>query len=289
MVQLLNQFQELLGDKKEYFSFCLLDNGSMTHYQKDKEFNVASSYKVYILGELLRQYDEGKLSLEETLTLTEDVRIFDSSYTENMENGIALTIHELANAMMGYSDNTATEMLQSHLGIDNIRSLLRQKEIFQTRFPDKLKSLMDITSNITSIDSYLASTLYRGELGIISTANDLARFYQLLWSKSIFSKSESLKKMKEILSIEDRQQNIPWPEGVSCYRKSGNIDLEHYYGFSLAGIFQKEEAYIPFALCLNCSHEENINDMLYLFKKSFGLMKEHILTNLELGNKNASI
>jgi hypothetical protein len=280
MVQLLDQLQELWGDKKEYFSFCLFHNNEIIHYQKDKEFNVASSYKVYILGELLRQYDEGKLSFEQTLTLTKDVRIFDSSYTENMENGKALTIHELANAMMGYSDNTATEMLQSHLGIDNIRSLLHQNEICQTRFPDKLKSLMDITSNKTYIDSDLASILYKGELGIISTANDLARFYQLLWSKSLFSRSETLKKMKEILSNEDKQQIIQWPEGVSCYRKSGNIDLEHYYGFSLAGILQKEEAYTPFALCLNCNYEENINEMLALFKKSFGLMKECFLTKL---------
>jgi hypothetical protein len=270
MVPLLDQLQELWGDKQEYFSFCLLDHDSVTHYQKDKQFNVASSYKVFVLGELLRQYEEGQLSLVKPLTITDNDRIFDSSYTESMANGTELMVLELAKAMMGYSDNTATGMLQGYLKTENIMSLLLANGISNTRFPHKLRSLMDYTSNINSIDLEKASTIYKGELGIISTSYNLAKFYQLLWSKSIIHKSETWPIMKEILSIEDKLQKIQWPKGVSCFRKSGNIDLDFFYGLSLAGIIEKEEDYVPFALCLNFNNEEQVDEMLILLRKRLG-------------------
>jgi hypothetical protein len=280
MANLQEQLLELWGEKQLHFGFSLMDGQMSWHYQGDMEFNVASSYKVFILGELLRRLEEGKLSMFEKFTLTDKVRIFDSSYTENLANGAELSILELANAMMGYSDNTATEMLQQYLGSENIISLLRSLGITKSRFPERLKELHDIVVAEESLENEIAMSLFKGQFGIVSTPNELVKFYQLLWNKSVIHKGETLQHMKDILSIEDDRQCVVWPEGVKCFRKSGNIELDHYYGFSLAGVIQKEEAFIPFALCLNFGEGEEVHDMLMLFKRSFSLIKDYILTTI---------
>ncbi|MHC0037769.1 serine hydrolase [Pseudoneobacillus sp. C159] len=280
MVNLQDRLLELWGDQKEHFGFSLLEGQRSWHYQGEKEFNVASSYKVFILGDLLRKFELGMLSFTDKLPLTDEARIFDSSYTENIPNGTELSILELANAMMGYSDNTATELLQEYLGSEEILSFLRSLGLAKTRFPGKLKELNDLVIGMETLEPEMALSLFNGELGLVSTPDELAKFYQHLWEKSIIHKDETVKYMKEILSIEDNHQSVIWPEGVKCYRKSGNIELDHYYGFSLAGVIQKEESFIPFALCLNFESDEELHDMLALFKKSFRLIKEHILTSI---------
>lgn len=276
---LVNNLLDLWDKDLSNFGFIVLNskNQSSFDFQKDKDFNIASSYKVFVLGELLRRYEMGQLSLEEQLFLSPETRIFDSTYTETISDGTSLSILELARAMIRNSDNTATELLQSKAGAANIRSFLHNEKMENTRFPESLKPLMDIFTSHDSLDQGLASRLFKGDLGIVSSPGNLAGYYHKIFSKSVFKKEETFEIFKEIMTLEDTHQGTRWPEGIKCYRKSGNIDLDHYFGFSIAGVIQKEEEAFPFALCLNFSDGNQINPMLDKFKKSFGFIREYIL------------
>ena len=93
-------------------------------FDEDRVLAIGSAFKLYVLGELARQIDEGLVSWEEPLVIREDIRSFGTP-GESMDDaaaGTVLSLKRYAELMISISDNTATDHLIDRLGRANVEA-----------------------------------------------------------------------------------------------------------------------------------------------------------------------
>lgn len=98
----------------EYFAI----NGNMS-------FNPASVIKLPVMIEAYHQIARGKLSLEEQIVLHQENKLPGSGSLQFLRNGTTYTVKRLIYLMICDSDNTATHMLISRLGMNPINRYMR--------------------------------------------------------------------------------------------------------------------------------------------------------------------
>lgn len=86
----------------------------------DKQLAIASTFKLYVLGELTRQVQSGEVRWDESVILTDSLRSMPSGDYAWVPAGSQVTVRQLAEAMMWSSDNTATDHLIGRLGRENV-------------------------------------------------------------------------------------------------------------------------------------------------------------------------
>jgi len=96
----------------------LAGRGSVLEIDSDERYPLASVYKVPILATLFHKASEGGVDLDERLTLRELDKSLGSGDLQYFRAGARLTLHDLCHLMMVHSDNTATDMVHYHIGLD---------------------------------------------------------------------------------------------------------------------------------------------------------------------------
>ncbi len=86
----------------------------------DTPLAIASSFKLYVLGELARQVAAGEASWDEQLALRDDWKSLPSGDYVYQPAGSVYTLEQFAEEMISQSDNTATDHLIFRLGRENI-------------------------------------------------------------------------------------------------------------------------------------------------------------------------
>lgn len=110
----------------------------------DTVFPQASSIKLTILLELMRQAQEGKLSLGEKHTLRRSEMTMgdtDPILTMLGDGTVSLSLRDLAIFMVVLSDNTATNILIDRLGMDNINSGIARLGLKETKLRRRMIDL----------------------------------------------------------------------------------------------------------------------------------------------------
>lgn len=82
----------------------------------DHMFFPASTQKIYILGELYRQYEAGMLYPEDTMVLTDADKVPGAGVIQGYASGSVFTLNELVELVTVYSDNTAANLLIDAIG-----------------------------------------------------------------------------------------------------------------------------------------------------------------------------
>ncbi|THJ67058.1 hypothetical protein E8P82_06345 [Arthrobacter echini] len=102
----------LLAEVSEDGSTCrpVVEDGA------DQLLPIGSIFKLYVLGALVQAIDDGDLTWDEELTLTEDLKSLPSGTLQNEPAGTQVTVREAAEAMIAISDNTATDLLIDAVG-----------------------------------------------------------------------------------------------------------------------------------------------------------------------------
>jgi beta-lactamase class A len=96
--------------------FLIPSTGTSLSHRGDERFGMASSFKLALAAVILREADQGRLSLETQLPIGQSDMVFNSPVVEeNLSKG-RMSIHELAKAAQTTSDNAATNVLLRHLG-----------------------------------------------------------------------------------------------------------------------------------------------------------------------------
>ncbi len=115
-------------------AFRTLDGRSQWFLRADEPFHAASTMKVAVLIELYRQVHEGKVKLDDPLTVRNEFHslVDGSVYTldpaDDSETGLyralgeSRTLGQLSELMITVSSNLATNLLMGKLGVDNIRA-----------------------------------------------------------------------------------------------------------------------------------------------------------------------
>lgn len=113
-------FEKILGVAVKH-----LGTGETAVFNGGELFPTASVFKVPLIVELFRQSEEGKLSLDDKITLFERNKVPGSGILKELSEGLEITIRDLSRLMMILSDNTATDLLVGLVGKENVNATMR--------------------------------------------------------------------------------------------------------------------------------------------------------------------
>ncbi len=99
------------------------DFQTLATHNADTPFAVGSTFKLYVLSELVRQISEGKRNWSDIVELKHFS--LPSGQMQDWEKGSPVTLHTLSSMMISLSDNTATDQLLRTLGRENIENILK--------------------------------------------------------------------------------------------------------------------------------------------------------------------
>jgi beta-lactamase class A len=91
-------------------------------YNSDKPLAIGSTFKLYILSELVRSINAGERKWSDVVELKN--ASLPSGMMQNWEAGAPVTLHTLASMMISISDNTATDSLLMSLGRERVEKML---------------------------------------------------------------------------------------------------------------------------------------------------------------------
>lgn len=91
-------------------------------WQADRRLAIASTFKFYVLAELVRQIEAGQARWDERYPIQDEYRSMPSGDLAYAPTGTQVTLQAYATAMIGRSDNTATDHLIARLGRLNVEA-----------------------------------------------------------------------------------------------------------------------------------------------------------------------
>lgn len=119
-----------------------LDSGAYVDVNAGASFPAASTIKMPILVAFFQDVDAGKIRLDETLTMQQDMVAGGSGNMQYKPVGTQFTALEVATKMITISDNTATNMLIAKLGgIEALNQRFRSWGLTTTVIRNKLPDL----------------------------------------------------------------------------------------------------------------------------------------------------
>ena len=213
--------------------FTDLKTGETVTVNPDKELPAASTFKVFLLAEFLRQCEEGKYNLMDRHELKEEFVSPGSGVLCDLIPGMNLTLLDYARLMMMLSDNTATDYLYSLTGRDNIKNnvidafgLSRTKcdypckLLIETYFDPAHKKVAG-ERNWRNTDYYLCLTATNDS----TSPNDMAKVLKMAYDKTLFSPWVS-EQMIDIMKRCHTNSRIPkeLPRDVEVAHKTGTMD-----------------------------------------------------------------
>ncbi len=106
--------------------------------REDEVFPSASLIKVLVLAELLRRADSGRLSLEDEILVEREDFVEDSGMLDALRLPAEISYRRLVGGMIRVSDNAATNVLISRLGMGRIDALAREIGLHRTTLRRKM-------------------------------------------------------------------------------------------------------------------------------------------------------
>lgn len=100
-----------------------LDSGVSASYHGDETWYLASTVKVPVAIAVMRRIDEGTMSLDSTVRLMESDYVDGAGPTNSKKPGTSLSVRYLMDQMLIHSDNTASDMLISLVGLEAVNAV----------------------------------------------------------------------------------------------------------------------------------------------------------------------
>ena len=119
-----------------------LTSGETILLHPDDVFAQASSIKIAVLAELYRQDQQGGAKLSDTYVVRREDLVPDSDIMGGLTPGkTTVTNQDLATMMMAVSDNSATNVLIDHVGMEKVNAMLESLGLHRTRLRRKMMDL----------------------------------------------------------------------------------------------------------------------------------------------------
>ncbi|MGI6295315.1 MAG: serine hydrolase [Armatimonadota bacterium] len=107
-------------------------------YNADAVISSASTIKVPILVEALRQARDGEIDLESLFQITRQRKCDGSGVLTHLHDGIEVTFRDLLTLMIIVSDNTATNLVIDTVGLEKVNKTLDSFGLTKTRLQRKM-------------------------------------------------------------------------------------------------------------------------------------------------------
>jgi len=185
-------------------------NAGQTFFWNEKEiFPQASSIKIAILLEVLKQAEEGRLKLEEFIDLKAEEKVGGGPILFYLGNpSLKISIRDLCLLMVILSDNTATNLLIDKVGMKAVNDRLSSFGLKQTKLNRKM---MDLKAAFEGREN-------------ISTPLEMMTLLEKIWKENILGEAYK-KEFFSILAIpKDSPLQQAVPEGVAVADKPGELE-----------------------------------------------------------------
>ena len=202
------QLEKLGGDTGVYVKNLI--TGETWQRGADVPVVAASVIKIPVMIEAFRAQEDGELSLEEMHALRDEERMPSCGTLKAMHTGIEMTLLDLVKLMIIVSDNAATNIMISRLGIENVNKTLCSLGCEKTRLN---RLLFDSAASKKGIKNYITA----GEMGML---------LEKLWRGEVVSKETSAQ-MMEILLDQRLNGKLPFfidSMGIDIAHKTGEDD-----------------------------------------------------------------
>jgi beta-lactamase class A len=216
-----------------------------TYYLNENEvFPTASSIKITILLEVLKQAEEGKLKLDEFIDLRPEVKVGGGPILAFLGNpSLRLSIKDLCILMVVLSDNTATNILIDRVGLEAVNRRLTSLGLTQTRLRRKM---MDLKAAEEGREN-------------ISTPLEMTSLLEKIWKGNVLSPALR----QEYFNILALPKNSPLqqsvPEGIAVADKPGELEAVRC---DLGLVFLKKHPYLIGVMTTYLSAEIDGNEVI---------------------------
>lgn len=125
--ELVTRLKALPGDTS--MIVARLDNDSVTaliSHNPEMQLAIGSAFKLYVLGELAREVNNGERKLSDVVKLDAEKMSLPSGILQTWPVGSPVTLHTLAVLMISISDNTAADHLLSVLGHERVEAIMSE-------------------------------------------------------------------------------------------------------------------------------------------------------------------
>lgn len=170
-----------------------------------RPYNPASVIKLPVMVAVYHEVNAGRLSLDDTLVLTPDMRVGGAGTIQFLPSGSRFSVRHLVMLMITHSDNTATKMLMERVGLVTINRVMKG---------------FGLTHTVVR-----TSHLLRAEGKNTSTSKDMNRLLVKLYRGEVISPAMSQDMMGVLL-----KQQVKWgipkylPATVPVANKTGTLD-----------------------------------------------------------------
>ncbi len=215
----------------------------------DQLFPMASVFKIPILAELLCRAHEGRISLEERVTLAEEMKSPGSGVLKELSAGTVLTVGDLAMLMIIVSDNTATDVLLARVTKEAVNARLRACGLERTGVamdcremlydlaglsgaPDGPETRRLVLERLRRQEIDVTSRVYRDEGVNMTTPREMGRLLEQvvreargLEAASGVLPAEVCQRMLHIMGRQQVRNRLPLllPPAVDLAHKTGSV------------------------------------------------------------------
>jgi beta-lactamase class A len=229
---------------------------------------VASAIKAWVLAEFLRQVEAGTATLEEHLPVDDRIWSFSSPVltVDPPDNGVTGIIQARValEAMIGHSDDTATDIALKRVGPDAVRAFIAGIGLLNSRIPDSTRQFFGYLAGSPNwqhltwrelVDALVhqpkkGPPLLNDVVTLASTANDLVSFYSRALQGEFFQQEASLRTFRHILTMEVGSEAFPL--GLTGFSKGGTFEFRQEHVLSLAGgVFIPQGRWAYFSVMCN--------------------------------------
>ena len=178
---------------------------SMVH-QPQRPFPAASVIKVPMMTACFQAAQEGKLDLNSRVEVRPADKVSGSGVLKTFPGRTEIPVSQLIDWMVTQSDNTATNVLMSQLGMDYFNQHFRQLGLTGTQLS---RRMMDFSLRKRGVENY-------------TTAGDMARVLEMIYRQKAVSPQASRAGL-ELLKRQHLHDRIPamLPEGTLVAHKTG--------------------------------------------------------------------
>jgi beta-lactamase class A len=208
---------KLAGESSAVVGVAVLDltSGDVMLHNADEVFAAASSIKIAVLAELYRQEERGaggapgQARLADLYTVNARDLIPGSDIMQGLTPGTTrLTNRDLATFMVAVSDNAATNVLISRLGMQNVNAMLDGLGLKETRLR---RWMLDVAAAVEGREN-------------TSTPREMVRLLEALYRARVFKNMLTEDFFRLLSTNKEGYLTALLPEGVRVANKPGWLE-----------------------------------------------------------------
>lgn len=216
-----------------------LTTGDHYFLHEDEVFAQASSIKIAVLATLYQQEEHGKLRLTDFYTVQASDLVPDSAIMNGLTPGATrVTLRDLATMMVAVSDNSATNVLIDHVGMQNVNAMLDSLGLAHTRLRRKMMDLQAAKEGRENI----------------STPREMMALLDAIYHNKLLNKASAADFFKVLSTEKDSWIPRDIPAEVQIANKPGSLEAVR----NDSGIVFVEGR--PFVICVMTSFLRNERD-----------------------------